>query len=90
MNPGQRCVAVYRYGPNWGRLRYPFKISEAMLARLTPERRTIIEPQPQSLVPPGAAARGRTTQQQKKTDSRAVLVYADARCRCAGLVETGR
>ena len=24
--------------------------------RLTPERRTIIEPQPQSLVPPGAAA----------------------------------
>jgi hypothetical protein len=38
-----------------GRLHYPFKISEAMLARLTPERRTIIEPQPQSLVPPGAA-----------------------------------
>ena len=49
-------MAVYRYGPSWGRLRYPFKISGAMLTRLTPERRTIIEPQPQSLVPPGAAA----------------------------------
>jgi hypothetical protein len=56
MNPGQRRMAVYRYGPSWGRLRYPFEISEPMLARLTPERRTIIEPQPQSLVPPGAAA----------------------------------
>lgn len=32
------------------------QISDAMLARLTPERRTIIEPQPQSLVPPCAAA----------------------------------
>jgi hypothetical protein len=41
---------------SWGRLRYPFKISEAMLARLTPERPTIIDPQPQSLVPPGPAA----------------------------------
>lgn len=56
VNPGQRRMAVYRYGPSWGSSRYPFKISEAMLARLTPERRTIIEPQPQSLVPPGAAA----------------------------------
>ncbi|CAN7153918.1 hypothetical protein [Rhizobium sp. LjRoot254] len=49
-------MAVYCYGPSLGRLRYPFRISEGMLARLTPERRTIIEPQPQSLVPPGAAA----------------------------------
>lgn len=56
VNPGQRRMAVYRYGPSWGRFRYPFKISEAMLARLTPERRTIIELQSQSLVPPGAAA----------------------------------
>jgi hypothetical protein len=56
VNPGQRRMAVYRYGPSWGCLRYPFKISDAMLARLTAERRTILEPQPQSLVPPGAAA----------------------------------
>ena len=35
---------------------YPFKISEAMLARLTPNRRTIIELQPPSFVPPGAVA----------------------------------
>jgi hypothetical protein len=56
VNPGQRRMAVYRYGPRWGCLRYPFKISDAMLARLTPERPTILEQQPQSMVPPGAAA----------------------------------
>ena len=48
-------MSVYGYSPSWGRLRYPFKISEAMPTRLTPERRTIIEPQPQSLVTAGAA-----------------------------------
>lgn len=56
VDPGQRRIAVNRYGPSWGCLRYPFKISDAMLARLTAERRTILEPQPRSLVPPGAAA----------------------------------
>ena len=29
------------------------------------------------------------THSEKKADSGTVLVYADARCRCAGLVETG-
>ncbi len=55
VNPGQRRMAVYRHGPSWGCLRYPFNISDAMPARLTFERRTILQPQPQSLVPPGAA-----------------------------------
>jgi hypothetical protein len=56
VDSGQRRIAVYRYGPSWGCLRYAFKISDAMLARLTAERRTILEPQPRSLVPPRAAA----------------------------------
>jgi len=56
VDPGQRRMAVYRYDPSWGCLRYPFKISDAMLAQLNAERRTILEPQPRSLVPPGAIA----------------------------------
>jgi hypothetical protein len=51
-------MAVDRYSSSWGRLRYLFKIGEAMLARLTPKRRTIFGPQPQSVLPPHAAASG--------------------------------
>jgi len=56
VKPGPTPHGILSLPPELGRLRYPFKISEAMLARLTPERPTIIEPQPQSLVPPGPAA----------------------------------
>ena len=56
VNEGERRMAVYRYGPSWGRLRYPFEISDAMLSRLTPARRAIIEPQPVALVPPSRVA----------------------------------
>lgn len=43
-NPGQRRVIIFRYGPSWGNFRLPFRPSEELLARLTPERRKIVRP----------------------------------------------
>lgn len=44
-NPdGERRVTIYRYGPSWGATRYGFQYSQALLNRLTPERRRILQP----------------------------------------------
>jgi len=46
-NPGERRVAVYRYGPSWGYFRLPVRPRAGLLARLTPERRCIVMPHPE-------------------------------------------
>jgi len=43
-NPGERRVSIYRYGPAWGNTRHGYRYSPELLARLTPERRRILEP----------------------------------------------
>jgi hypothetical protein len=43
-NPGQRRIIVYRYGPSWGNFRHGYQPSPGLLARLTPERRKIVQP----------------------------------------------
>ena len=45
VNPGKRRIMVFRYGPSWGNFRHGYQPSEALLARLTPERRQIVQPQ---------------------------------------------
>jgi hypothetical protein len=49
--PGERRVAVYRYGPSWGRSRHGYTPSPALLQRLTPARRQIVHPH-HALSPP--------------------------------------
>lgn len=43
-NPGERRVVIYRYGVSWGQTYRGYRYSEELLARLTPERRKILEP----------------------------------------------
>jgi ectoine hydroxylase-related dioxygenase (phytanoyl-CoA dioxygenase family) len=43
-NPGDRRIIVYRYGPSWGYFRHGYQVSQALLQRLTPERRKIVRP----------------------------------------------
>ena len=43
-NPGERQVTIFRYGVSWGSTRYGYRYSEALLDRLTPERRAILQP----------------------------------------------
>ena len=43
-NEGERRVVIYRYGPIWGVTRFGYEYSEALLERLTPERRKILQP----------------------------------------------
>lgn len=45
-NPGERRVVIYRYGVSWGSTRHGYRYSNALLERLTPERRKILEPVP--------------------------------------------
>src|SRR5690606_8810357 len=45
-NPGERRTIVYRYGPGWGNFRHGYQVSPELVARLTPERRRIVQPQP--------------------------------------------
>ncbi len=45
VNEGQRRIMVYRYGPSWGNFRHGYQPSEALLARLGPEARQIVQPQ---------------------------------------------
>ena len=45
-NPGERRVVIYRYGPAWGATRFGYEYSQALLDRLTPERRRILQPIP--------------------------------------------
>jgi len=44
-NAGLRRIIVYRYGPSWGNFRHGYQPSPELLARLTPERRQIVQPQ---------------------------------------------
>ena len=56
-NPGNRRIIVNRYGSFWGNFRHGYQPSSELLARLTPERRQIVQPQrllpgePQVVVP---------------------------------------
>jgi ectoine hydroxylase-related dioxygenase (phytanoyl-CoA dioxygenase family) len=43
-NPGERRVVIYRYGPLWGATRFGYEYSQALLDRLTPARRKILQP----------------------------------------------
>ena len=45
-NPGYRRTVLYRYSPRYVRTRFNFEPSAALLGRLTPERREILEPIP--------------------------------------------
>ena len=45
VNGGYRRIVVYRYGPSWGNFRLPYAVSDELLARLTPEQRSIVQPQ---------------------------------------------
>jgi len=45
-NPGERRAVIYRYGPTWGQTRYGYSYSQALLNRLSPARRAILQPIP--------------------------------------------
>jgi hypothetical protein len=55
-NPGQRRIAVYRYGPSWGYFRLPFRPSAELLGRLTTQQRKIVQPHGEAVLPPGRGA----------------------------------
>jgi hypothetical protein len=42
--PGERRIIVFRYGPGWGNFRHGYQASPELVARLTPERRCIVQP----------------------------------------------
>ena len=42
--PGERRVVIYRYGPSWGSTRHGYEYSPELLARLSPSRRSILQP----------------------------------------------
>jgi hypothetical protein len=44
VNGGERRICVFRYGPSWGNFRHGYAPSPQLLARLTPERRKIVQP----------------------------------------------
>ena len=46
VNPGERRIAVYRYGPSWGNFRHPYQPTPELLQRLTPRQRKVVCPQP--------------------------------------------
>jgi hypothetical protein len=43
-NPGQRRILGFRYAPFWTKNRLGYEPSEELVARLTPERRSIVRP----------------------------------------------
>jgi len=43
-NPGERRITIYRYCPAWAATRFGYEYSAALLNRLTPERRKILQP----------------------------------------------
>ena len=45
-NPGYRRTVLYRYSPRYVRTRFNYQLSPALAARLTPERRAILQPVP--------------------------------------------
>jgi|YelNatPaOPRAMG01_1025707.scaffolds.fasta_scaffold14170_4 ectoine hydroxylase-related dioxygenase (phytanoyl-CoA dioxygenase family) len=50
-NPGLRKVVIYRFGPSWGNSRFGYLPSKALLQRLTPAQRQIVQPQTYRLPP---------------------------------------
>ena len=58
-NFGERRVVIFRYGVSWGATRFGYAYSQALLDRLTPERRKILQPVPprQPATPQQAAPR---------------------------------
>ena len=46
VNPGERRVTIYRYGPVWGANRFGYQTSPETLAKLTPSQRAIMQPVP--------------------------------------------
>jgi ectoine hydroxylase-related dioxygenase (phytanoyl-CoA dioxygenase family) len=48
---GERRITIYRYGPLWGSTRFGYEYSQALLDRLTPERRKILQPVPPARPP---------------------------------------
>ncbi len=44
VNAGERRIIVFRYGPSWGNFRHGYRVSDALAARLTPERLQIVRP----------------------------------------------
>lgn len=55
VNAGQRRLAIFRYGPSWGNFRHGYRPSAELLARLSPLRRKIVQPQGELLMPPQTA-----------------------------------
>ena len=45
-NKGERRIAVYRYGPRWGNSRFGYSPSDELLARVTEQQRSILQPVP--------------------------------------------
>jgi hypothetical protein len=45
INPGERRIVVYRYGPSWGTFRHPYQASDELLTRLTPRQQKVVRPQ---------------------------------------------
>ncbi|NDV00178.1 phytanoyl-CoA dioxygenase family protein [Pseudoroseicyclus tamaricis] len=43
-NEGERRVCVYRYGPSWGYFRHKWRPSDGLMARLSPDRRKLVNP----------------------------------------------
>ena len=50
VNPGERRIIVFRYGPSWGNFRHGYQVSDELVARLSPDRLQIVRPQ-QPLLP---------------------------------------
>ncbi len=50
-NPGERRITIYRYGPLWCSTRFGYQVSQALLDRLTPARRKILQPVAPTLPP---------------------------------------
>ncbi len=48
-NTGERRVVIYRYGVSWAATRFGYVYSEALLSRVTAERRRILQPIPPNL-----------------------------------------
>ena len=44
VNPGERRVVITRYGASWAATRFGYEYSQALLDRLTPSRREILQP----------------------------------------------
>ena len=55
--PGERRIAIIRYGPKWGSDRYGYQPSPELLVRLPPERRRIVQPLPPRTPPDVPRAR---------------------------------